>query len=171
MRIARLYKKRVFDKKGEYMSNYDFLDNSNRSMIFDAAYENIYGYFSKKLEIQYAELFTLCVSVGFRNNLRIPIKNRGKEFKAHTFRNLRYSLYSIILNHNEFGRDIEKFKEPNFQNTVINLLQEYANGGMKILCDEVFRHNWTGNELDPSYDEYLIDVMTYVMEEGNKAPF
>ena len=150
---------------------YDFLANSTKSMFTDKEYDDIYIYFRDKLDIKYNELFVLNAAIGYKNNLSIPLEKRGKEFKSAYFGKLRFSLYSIILSHNEYGKDIEKFKDVDFQNSAINFLQELANGGMKILCDKVFSHNWKGFELDTSYDEYLIDVLTYSIEEAEKVPF
>jgi len=150
---------------------YDFLANPTKSIFVDKEYDNIYIYFRDRLNIKYNELFVLNASIGNKNNFKIPLKKRGKEFKSTYFGKLRYSMYSIILNHNEYGKNIEKFKDVDFQNSSINLLQDLANGGMKILCDKVFLHNWDGVELDTSYDEYLIDVLTYSIEEAEKVPF
>jgi len=150
---------------------YDFLANPTKSMFTDKEYEKIYLYFRDSLNIRYTELFVLNAAIGYKNNLCIPLKKKGKEFKSSYFGKLRFSMYSMILNHHEYGKNIEDFKDVDFQNSVINYLQELANGGMKILCDKVFLHNWDGLELDTSYDEYLIDVLTYSIEETEKVPF
>ena len=44
------------------------------------------------------------------------------------------------------------------------LLESYANGGAKVICDEVFKYKWNGNNLDSSYNQYDLDLIEYTLE-------
>lgn len=47
---------------------------------------------------------------------------------------------------------------------MMQTLEEYAEGGMEILCEEVFNGQWNGRTLNNEYDEYEIDISKYIYD-------
>ncbi|WP_461205027.1 hypothetical protein [Clostridium sp. DL1XJH146] len=135
-------------------------------------YETIYKYLNENLGIKYHELFTLVASIGFVNDRQIKFEKRGREFRSNYLNNQqKASIYSIILNDPELGKQIEMFNDKNFNLQCRKKLEEYAEGGMEILVEEVFKNKWNGTSLDSDYDEYDVDIMSYFLEYTMKVPF
>lgn len=42
---------------------------------------------------------------------------------------------------------------------------------MELLIKEVFGHRWDGNNLDPTYNEYEVDLLGYIYADYNEVPF
>ncbi len=42
---------------------------------------------------------------------------------------------------------------------------------MEILVNTVFKSKWNGEILDGSYDEYEIDIISYIYEQALEVPF
>ena len=135
-------------------------------------YEEIYILLKEKYDISYDQLFTLCAVIGFKNNKVIKIDSKGREFRgSYLKRTNRASLYSIILNDGKLGKRIDSFEENEYQKKCVRKLEEYAEGGMEILTTEVFKGKWGANKLDEKYDEYIIDIISYVYSESLEVPF
>ncbi|MFD1707362.1 hypothetical protein ACFSCZ_11530 [Siminovitchia sediminis] len=135
-------------------------------------YEEIYIYFNNKLDIKYQDLFLLCASIGFKNNRKTPREGRGREFRTNYLNSQqKTAAYSIILSDPELGRNIEAFETSEFKLKARKRLEEYAEGGMDLLVEEVFGHRWDGNTLDPTYSEYEVDVIGYIYADAHEVPF
>lgn len=149
----------------------DFLKEQN--LIYTSEkYEEIYMFFKERYGISYDQLFTLCAVVGFKNNRALERESKGREFRGiYLKRENSVSLYSIILNDEDLGKQIDSFDKSEYQKKCIKKLEEYAEGGMEILTEEVFRGKWGVNKLDEKYDEYIIDIISYVYEKCIEMPF
>ncbi|WP_283692846.1 hypothetical protein [Clostridium perfringens] len=135
-------------------------------------YEEIYRLFANKYGISYDQLFTLCAVIGFRNNRMAEREEKGREFRGSYFKmENRASLYSIIINDSELGKMMESFDNSEYHKRCIDKLVMYSEGGMDILVEEVFRGKWGANKLDERYDEYIIDIISYVYGESIALPF
>lgn len=135
-------------------------------------YEEIYIFFKERYDISYSQLFTLCAVVGFKNNRALEVESTKTQFRgSYIKRDNKASLYSIILNDEELGKQIDSFDKSEYQKECIKKLRKYAEGGMEILVEEVFRGKWGTNKLDERYDEYIIDIISYVYENSIELPF
>lgn len=149
----------------------DFL--SEQQLIFTSKkYETIYKTLNSLIDVKYHDLFMLCAAIGFRNNNKLPIEEKGREFRSNYLsREQKATAYSIILNDSEFGRKINRFEDREFIVDARKRLEQYAEGGMEILVKEVFKSKWTGGILDESYNEYEIDIISYIYEQSLEVPF
>jgi hypothetical protein len=135
-------------------------------------YEEIYIHFNSNYEIKYQDLFLLCASIGFRNDRKTSFKERGREFRTNYLNSKqKATAYSIILSDSELGKNIEAFENSEFRLQARKRLEQYAEGGMDLLVEEVFGHRFDGNKLDPTYSEYEVDLLSYVYAESNTVPF
>lgn len=149
----------------------DFL--SEQQLIYTSKkYENIYMTLNKLIDVKYHDLFMLVASIGFKNNSKILIEEKGREFRSNYLsREQRSTAYSIILNDKDLGRKINKFEDKEFILEARKCLEQYAEGGMEILIKEVFKSKWTGEVLDESYDEYEVDIISYMYQNYFEVPF
>ncbi|WP_297639072.1 hypothetical protein [uncultured Clostridium sp.] len=149
----------------------DFL--KEQGLIFTGRkYEDIYILLKNRYDISYDQLFTLCSVIGFKNNRLLNRGEKGREFRGSYLKvDNRTSLYSIILGDSELGKSIDLFDDKEYQRKCINKLEQYAEGGMEILVENVFRGKWGANKLDDKHDEYIIDIISYVYSEVYEIPF
>lgn len=150
----------------------DFLGDKQILIYTSKKYEHIYTYFSTKYDIKYHSLFLICASIGAKLGKSTPLGERSREFRSNYYsldeRNL---LYTIILNDEMKGKDLECFKEDEFHAEARKVLENYAEGGMDILVEEVFHEKWDGNMLDEKYNNYQVDLMSYVLATLKEVPF
>ena len=149
----------------------DFL--SDQQLIFTSKkYEPIYKTLNTLIDVKYHEIFMLAAAVGFKNDKKLPIDERGREFRSNYLsREQKATAYSIILNDNKLGKKISKFEDREFIVEARKCLEQYAEGGMEILVRDVFKSKWTGEILDESYGEYEIDLISYIYEQSMEVPF
>lgn len=149
----------------------DFL-SGQRIFYTSKKYENVYLYFKNEYDITYDELFTIAAVIGFKNNKTGSVTEKGREFRSNYFkRNNKATIYSIVLNDKDLGKQIDKFEDSDYVVACKKRLEEYAEGGMDWITENLFPRKWDGIKLDSSYDEYLIDIMTYVYGKYNEVPF
>lgn len=149
----------------------DFLMDQHR-LFTSKKYENVYFMFKEKYGISYDELFILCAAIGFKNNKKSPVEETGREFRTNYFkRDSKATAYSIILNDTVLGKQIEKFEDKDFGREARVALEGYAEAGMDILIETLFQRKWDGVKLDDSYDEYIIDIVSYVYGLSIIVPF
>ncbi|WP_174733239.1 hypothetical protein [Mesobacillus harenae] len=149
----------------------DFL--ADQALLYTSKqYEEIYFHFNIKFEVKYQDLFLLCASLGFKKDRKKPIGERGREFRTNYLNTRQKSTaYSIILSDGELGKNIEAFGENEFPRKSRKRLEEYAQGGMEILIEDVFGRRWDGNQLDKSYSEYEVDLLSYLYSDSQEVPF
>lgn len=132
-------------------------------------YEEIYIHFNTELDMKYQDLFLLCTSIGFKHNRKKRPDERGREFRTNYLTSKqKATAYSIILSDSEIGKNIEAFEESDFRLKARKTLEDYAEGGMEILVEEVFSSRWDGHKLDSSYKEYEVDLLSYIYEDFSK---
>lgn len=150
----------------------DFLAYKQILVFTSKQYENIYIYLKDVYDIKYQDLFMLCASVGFRENNPLPIAEKGREFRSNYLSiGQRATAYSIILNDNTVGKNLDKFNEDDFPGIAKKILEEYAEGGMQVLVRDVFRSKFKDGHLDKTHDEYDLDIISYIYEQSNVVPF
>lgn len=149
----------------------DFL--MNQAIIHSSTkFADIYVYMNSQYGIKYQDLFSICMSIGFKNNRKSKLKSQGIQIRSNYFNtNQRSAVYAMILEDPEIGKNIEKFSEKQFSLTGRILMEEYAEGGMEILVEEVFKNRWDSNRLDPSYNEYDVDILSYIYMDAQESPF
>lgn len=149
----------------------DFL-SEQQIMYTSKKYEPIYKTLNKNIEIKYHDLFILCAAIGFKNNRSLLIEEKGREFRSNYLsREQKATAYSIILNDSKLGKRINKFEDKEFILEARKALEQYAEGGMEILVEEVFKSKWTGQILDENYSEYEVDIISYIYEQSQEIPF
>ncbi len=133
-------------------------------------FESIYNLLvNKKHLFKMNELFTLAAAVGFKNNKRVKLEQKGTEMRSEHFKeNQLAALYSIMLNSSDINADLESFRDYDFVKNAFKIIEEYSEGGMEILCDEVFEDKWNGINLDEEYNEYEIDLLRFVYDDYNE---
>lgn len=135
-------------------------------------YDNIYDYFYRKKSFTMSELFTLCTVIGFVNNNKVSFNDKGKDLRSEYISNNELmNIYTIMIKSNIINATLDDFNDPNFRKEKFKDIEEYAEGGMQILVDEVFIGNWDGHELNTSYSKYEIDILSYINEKKNSNPF
>lgn len=149
----------------------DFL--ADQALVYTSKkYEEIYYHFNKNFEVKYQDLFLLCASIGFKKNRKSPVGERGRELRTNYLKvKQKATVYSIILSDEELGKNIEAFEEDEFPRKARKRIEEYAEGGMEILVEEVFGRRWDGNTLDANYTEYEVDLLTYIYGDSMAVPF
>lgn len=135
-------------------------------------YEQIYIYFNERNKIKLHDLFLFFASVGAKNGKSEPFTGKGREMRTNYFnRDQRDLAYTIILNDELRGKNIDRFTEKEFFAEARRLLEEYAQGGLSIIIEEVFKSRWNGFKLDDKYQDYEIDMLSYVYGSLNEVPF
>lgn len=145
----------------------------------DENYTGIYDYFTKRqsnvsgIEIKY--LFLLTVTIGFKNSRKKEMNSRGStQIRSSYLKPDQESLvYNIAFSDSIFDNDIEKLasSEKSSLAEIKKMYEEYANGGMEILIEKVFRGRWDGEELDPNYEHYYFDLFKFIASEIKEVPF
>lgn len=150
----------------------DFLQESEMIIYSSQKYEEIYIKINKDSKITYKNIFLLCAALGAHKGRVKSLDKTGREFRASYLKeNEKNLVYSIILNDETDGKNIELFKEPEFRNKARRIIQEYAEGGMDVLVEEVFKEKWNGSKLYEKYDNYDVDIMKYLMATLKEVPF
>lgn len=135
-------------------------------------YDNIYDYFYRRKSFTMSELFTLCAVIGFVNNNKVSFKDKGKDLRSeYISTNELMNLYTIMIKSNFINAALDDFNDTNFRKEKFKDIEEYAEGGMKILVEEVFIGNWDGHELNTSYNKYEIDILSYINDKRRSDPF
>ena len=149
----------------------DFL--SEQALLYTSKkYEPIYMHLNSVYEMKYQDIFLLCASLGYKKNKKVPLTDRGRELRTNYFNSKqKAAVYTIILGDQEIGKNIEAFEDAKFRLNARKTLEQYAEGGMQILVDEVFTFRWDGNKLDESYTEYDLDITTYILTDSEEVPF
>lgn len=149
----------------------DFLQNQ-MLMYTSQKYENIYMLLNQEYDFAYHRLFLMCAALGARRSYSLPVEEKGREFRSNYFNsNERNLAYSIILNNESQGKDLDRFNDKAFYAEARKLLENYAEGGMEILVIEVFKEKWNGIKLDETYKNYPIDILNYVIATLKAVPF
>lgn len=150
----------------------DFLVDKQIVMYTSKKYENVYTFFSNNYDIKYHSLFLICATIGAKSGTSLTREEKGREFRSNYFsldeRNL---VYTILLNDEIKGKDLERFKDSDFHAEARKVIENYAEGGMDVLIEEVFKEKWDGNKLDEKYKNYATDLMSYVLATINEVPF
>ena len=68
----------------------------------------------------------------------------------------------IKITPSSFNKDLDTLNDKDFQSECKNILEEYAIGGLEYLCESLFGFKWNGIKLDEIYDEYDLDLMSFI---------
>lgn len=150
----------------------DFL--TKQQIVFNTSkkYEDVYIKLNEIEKIKYHQLFVLSAAIGFKNNKKVILKEKGREFRSSYLNtDQKTTMYSIVLNDPTLGKNIDKFSDKEFISSAKKTLEEYAEGGMELLVNKVFKTNFRDNILNSRYDEYVVDIISYVYQESVKIPF
>jgi hypothetical protein len=149
----------------------DFLQN--QMLIYTSKkFENIYLLLNQNHDLPYHRLFIMCAALGARNSRSSIIEEKGREFRSNYLSNDERNLaYSIILNDESQGKDLDRFNDKAFYSEARKLLENYAEGGMEILVQGLFKEKWNGIKLDESYKNYPVDILNYIVATLKAVPF
>lgn len=136
-------------------------------------YEDIYDVLVNKKHIfKMSELFTTCAVLGFKHNNPVPLESKGKEMRSEHFKeNNLTALYSIMINSPMINANLDSFGDYDFIKNAFKVIEQYAEGGMDILCSKVFEENWNGYNLAEDYEYYEVDLLRYIYEDFNEDVF
>ena len=99
----------------------------------DPKYKGIYTGLRNQAVGESHELFFICVCLGHKANKPEPLEKREDCFWSGTIPpDEWYAYYAIHLSDNEMN-----FSCLNDDGDVIDAMQQYANGGMEVLIDEI----------------------------------
>ena len=94
-----------------------------------------YKTIGKKLgKFYHTDIFVLSMIYGYMNNVRIPLKRKEGLFRTISARNDFYSIL-ILLFINEMDECPNSYDD---LSKAVDIAQEYANGGLKLLEDDVY---------------------------------
>lgn len=147
---------------------------NNSFFIFKSKkYEDIYNVLVNKMHIfKMSELFTLCASVGFKHNNSVSVDSKGTEMRSEHFKeNQLTALYSIMINSPLINADLDSFRDYEFIKSAFKIIEQYAEGGMEILCRDVFEKNWNGYELSEDYEYYDVDLLRFIYTDYKEEAF
>lgn len=113
--------KSALNKSAEYEQYYQDLGNNNETKIFDTM----------------KDVFMFAAALGFRNHRHIPIqKSGGEPISLRFFKDEDFNIFNVIaLSHtNDISilLDDDEYKDKKYR-----IIEEYANGGMSILIEEI----------------------------------
>lgn len=148
-------------------------------MIFsvDEKYTNIYDYFTNNNNVKKIDtrtLFLLAASIGFKHSRKSSLEKKGKETRASFLKVDEENLiFNMAYSDEIFSNDLEKLAQNDKDNLpkIKKIYEEYANGGMEVLIEEVFKDNWNGYELNNDYSKYYYDLARFILIETKAAPF
>lgn len=150
----------------------NFLQESQIQFYSSQKYEEIYIRMNKDFKMGYKHIFLLCAALGAKHGRKSPVGKHGREFRASYLNKEEENvLYAIMLNDPSIGKNIEAFTDSSAQTDMRKLLEQYAEGGMDILVEEVFKEKWNGVQLDEKYDAYHVDMLKYTIANLQAVPF
>lgn len=149
----------------------DFL-SGQRIIYASERFDKIYQLFKEDYGVSIHQLFLIAMTVGFTRGKKVIRETKGREFRSNYFSaQEKAKIYVMLLNDETINRSIEEFNKEDFPNKAQKLMENYAEGGMEILIEEVFGDLWNGFKLDETYNEYDIDILSFISLESKKAPF
>lgn len=104
----------------------------------EARYKNIYIDLRKVAVKEFHELFTICVFIGHRNGIILPIEGSSKDrdrFWSDTFSEREWACFRAIClkdKHIEYTNIMDDRK-------VLSSIEEYANGGITVLIKDFLK--------------------------------
>lgn len=135
-------------------------------------YDLIYEHLRDAYDIKYQHLFLLNVVFGHKYNRKVQFSGKGREIRSNFFKpDEQNVLYTILLADETINKDIEKFDEQDMQLPMRKTLEEYAEGGMEILIEELFLEKWDGSKIDKGYHDYNSDLLLFVIAKLEEVPF
>lgn len=135
-------------------------------------YEGIYITMNEKYNIKYHELFILAASIGFKNNKRSPLNKNGREFRLSYFtQEQKAVVYTILLLDDGLSIDTEDLLNKEMFRNFTKALEEYAEGGMDILIENALPANINKNTSEKEYNDYIVDIMSYLHKTIDEATF
>lgn len=131
-------------------------------------YRTLYNELKNFVAKDMHEIFFLCVCLGYRKGERKPLGRDGDDrFWSNTITPDEYaSYYAILIEANNMD-----FSVTADDKVVIEMMEEYANAGMKILIDDLLSDYTLDHgddfRLDPSCSKELPKVLlAYVYEKA-----
>lgn len=152
-----------------------FLRETSIIFFADEKYDDIYQSLnslsgSKKME--YKHLFLLATTVGFKNSKRIPINKRGRQWRATYMTMAEESLLiNMLLSEPEINHKLEWLLDSDNEGKIKVIIEEYANGGMDLICKNGLEDYWDGEELIKKDSTIIFELSKYVLSQINDVPF
>ena len=147
------------------------LNDAIKMLVFKRGkkYENVYATLVKEKQVfsSMHELFYLAVSIGYKMKTKENFEP-GIDMRAEHFNDVgKMVLYDLYINENgvEALSDSEAIKR-----FIRNDMVEYAEGGIKVLCEQVFINTWDKENLmlRQDYDNYAEDILAFVNSKYNE---
>lgn len=149
----------------------------DNQLIFyaDEKYTNVYDTFNKLKQDKKFEtknLFILSATIGFRNSLKIEVEKKGKETRSNYLTPMEESLLlNLVFTDPSLSNELDTLIKDDNKKLIKTTIDEYANGGMKLILDEALFENWDGYELNEKYEHYYYDLNKFILSQIKKVPF
>src|SRR5699024_5415372 len=153
-----------------------FLKDSSIVFVSDKKYDAIYKSLStmedsyKKVDYKY--LFLLSVTIGFKNSIRVPVENKGREIRASYYtQNEESLLINMLMADPDINHDIEWLMDSENFGEIRKIINEYANAGMEIICNRGLDDYWDGENLVKNDSTIIFELSKCVLSEISNVPF
>lgn len=150
----------------------DFI--SAQGLLFTSKkYEDIYIKFKDEYSIGYADLFCLACSIGFVENLKQKVEEKGRELRVNFLNSDERAtiIYTILLEDEDLNINLEDLLDKDRFYKYRKTLEEYAEGGMYYLTKNIFPSHIKDNTAVKAYNDYIIDIMSYAYDKSEETPF
>lgn len=152
-----------------------FLKESSIIFVSDEKYDDMYKSLSSmedSYKIDYKYLFLLSAAIGFRNSIRVPVGNKGREIRASYYtQNEESLLINMLMADPDIDHDIEWLMDPENLGEIRKIINEYANAGMEIICNNGLDDYWDGEELVKNDSTIIFELSKFVLSEISNVPF
>jgi dnd system-associated protein 4 len=124
-----------------------------------------------KIFERYGDLFTFCSVIGYKNESKLTFKGSDL-FWSHSLNTYQETVVKAIA-----LKDKSEYSVLNNPSEIISINEQYAEGGMSILCESLFKDYLEvldGDEYTLNFtNEDLLEktISLWVLNESKKTPF
>jgi hypothetical protein len=76
-----------------------------------------------------------------------------------------------MINSPIINADLDSFRDYDLIKNAFKIIEQYAEGGMEILCREVLESNWNSYELTDDYEYYEVDLLRFIYQDYREGSF
>lgn len=150
----------------------DFLSEGKRLIKIDEKYEYHYDKIQEKTDLDISKIFYLCLLLGYLNGRKTDTFKPGrKEFRVSYLNDDQRAVFYTIANDITNSELLKHFGEAEMITKIIREYQNYSNGGMEILLENVFEPNMINGQFNDAHTNYDLDLMSYLYDQLVQVPF
>lgn len=119
-----------------------------------------------------SDVFFIATILGYIEGEKISsIDNKGPEFRTSYLNEDQMATLYLILFDEYKSEFTENIQNRDFQRECIEALKKYANSGLEILYNEVFKENIEKDMLLNTHKNYDLDILKFISEKVAIVPF